>query len=56
MKELEQLQLYIGMNDIPKSWVTCYKNALDSFEKNWILNFDFEEICSFYQLPNHFIR
>lgn len=55
MDKLETLQHYIDMDYIPKSWSLCYQDALNTFKKNWFLDFDFKSICSFYNLPNDFI-
>jgi len=56
VKELEELQLYIGMNSIPKSWKICYKNARENFRKDWLADFDFKEILGFYNLQPNFTR
>ena len=56
MDRLEELRDYISMTTIPKSWNLCYKSCLDTFNKDWISNFDFKEICKFYNLPEDFIH
>lgn len=56
MEKLEELQLYIGMTTIPKSWISCYQDSLKKFKKDWILEFDFKEVCNFYGLPSNFLR
>lgn len=56
MYKLEELQLYIGMKNIPKSWDTCFKNALSEFKKDWLSSFDTKSVCTFYNLPDNFMR
>lgn len=54
MDNLENLQKYINIEYVPKSWSLCYQNALTYFRKDWLLGFDFKAICNFYNLPNSF--
>lgn len=54
MENLENLQRYINIEYVPKSWSTCYQDALNRFQKNWLSDFDFKAICHFYNLSNNF--
>lgn len=56
MEKLEELQVYINMEYIPKSWTSCYQDALKTFHRDWILNFDFKSICNFYHLSDDFMQ
>lgn len=54
MYSIDELTNYISLKDTPSSWKNCYKDIKKHYNFNWLNNYNFNEILSYYKLDNNF--
>ena len=54
MIELEELLKYVNLNFIPQSFQNNYAKIVASFNSNWLMQYDFNEICSYYNIDDKY--
>lgn len=60
MFSLDVLASYIGMTEIPSSWQNCKEEINKTFKRDWLDNFEFNYMLSFYgfgeEFKNRFLK
>ncbi|MCI8569700.1 MAG: hypothetical protein HFJ11_06995 [Bacilli bacterium] len=54
MYSIEELANYISLEDIPSSWLNCYEDIKKQYNCNWLDEYDFKLILSYYNFDNKF--
>lgn len=55
LSDLKALANYISLDQVPSSWFNCFEKIKESYRKDWLNNYDFNNILLYYSLDNHFI-
>lgn len=56
MYNLDELARYISLEDIPSSWINCYEEIKKQYNSNWLDNYDFNLILSYYGFDHNFME
>lgn len=54
MYSLKKLADYISLEEIPSSWKNCFEDIKKQYNINWLDNYNFDEIISYYSFDRHF--
>lgn len=54
MYSIEKLANYISLENIPSSWLNCYEDIKKQYNSNWLDEYDFKLILSYYNFDDKF--
>lgn len=54
MYSIEELVSYISLETIPSSWLNCYEDIKKQYNSNWLDEYDFKLILSYYNFDDKF--
>lgn len=54
MYSIKELANYISMENIPSSWLNCYEDIKIQYKANWLDEYDFKIILSYYNFDDKF--
>lgn len=54
MYSIEELANYISLENIPSSWLNCYEDIKIEYNSNWLDEYDFKLILSYYNFDDKF--
>lgn len=54
MYSLKKLAHYVSLEEIPSSWKNCFEDIKKKYNLNWLDDYNFDEIISYYGFDKHF--